>query len=318
MGCPILLTRDVSGTAHAFLNICRHRAAKLAPEGCGSKTGRFICPYHGWSYDLDGALRHIPDQDNSFPGSVPARLGLVPLPVEERHGFLWVVPSPHTQDSVGGISVQHFLGPSLSAELASYRYAEHSFYREESWHGDFNWKCGVEQFMENYHFAFLHRNSTNRIFYHNVMAWKQFRDHFRAIAPKRTISDLATQDEDSWDIRPHATILYTVFPLSVFFIEKSILSLLQIFPEAVGRSRVHVTYLVKDGDVNRRNFWEENIRLFKTAVLEDLGTCADMQKNFAAAPESKVLFGRSEAALHHYRLSVTEALARRGVAAAGS
>src|SRR5262249_38850931 len=76
-GVPILLVRDRRGTARAFLNVCRHRGAKVA-QGCGNAKA-FACPYHAWSYDLSGRLTFVPDERN-FPGLEPERRGLRPLP----------------------------------------------------------------------------------------------------------------------------------------------------------------------------------------------------------------------------------------------
>ena len=57
-GVPILIARGSDGRLRAFLNVCRHRGAKVA-QGCGS-AGAFTCPYHGWTYGNDGALRGLP------------------------------------------------------------------------------------------------------------------------------------------------------------------------------------------------------------------------------------------------------------------
>jgi nitrite reductase/ring-hydroxylating ferredoxin subunit len=89
-GVPILVVRGNDGRARAFQNVCRHRGARVA-EGCGRQKN-FVCPYHGWTYGLEGQLRGIPDQRN-FPGVEPEAHGLVPLPMAERHGMLWVRPS---------------------------------------------------------------------------------------------------------------------------------------------------------------------------------------------------------------------------------
>ncbi len=64
-GVPILLSRGRDGKLRAFLNVCRHRGAKVA-DGCG-RAQVFSCPYHAWTYDLSGRLMGIPDEAQ-FPG----------------------------------------------------------------------------------------------------------------------------------------------------------------------------------------------------------------------------------------------------------
>ena len=93
----ILLTRDADGQAHAFLNYCRHRGAEPA-AGCGNRK-TFSCPYHGWTYDTKGQLVGMPLRDR-YEGLDLSQLGLVELPSEERHGFIWVVLQPDVKIDV--------------------------------------------------------------------------------------------------------------------------------------------------------------------------------------------------------------------------
>src|SRR5882762_10693483 len=84
-GRPILLVRDKNGVVRAFLNACRHRGVKLA-EGCGNGAG-FTCPYHGWSYNNDGALIGVPSRQAFEPSQLR---GLIALPVAEQIGVIVV------------------------------------------------------------------------------------------------------------------------------------------------------------------------------------------------------------------------------------
>src|SRR5690606_40935192 len=63
VGGPVLLTRDQHGELHAFANYCRHRGAQLA-EGAGRRQ-RLVCPYHAWSFGLDGSLLRAPGMERS-------------------------------------------------------------------------------------------------------------------------------------------------------------------------------------------------------------------------------------------------------------
>src|SRR5689334_6180219 len=88
VGRSVLITRDEDGVAHAFLNYCRHRGAEPA-HGCGNAR-RFTCPYHAWVYDTRGQLVGMPLRDRHDRLALDD-YGLVELPSEERHGFVWVV-----------------------------------------------------------------------------------------------------------------------------------------------------------------------------------------------------------------------------------
>ena len=112
-GVPILVLRGRDGKLRAFLNVCRHRGAKVA-QGCG-KARMFVCPYHAWTYDLDGKVRGIPDE-RCFPGVRPERSTLTALPLCEKHGLVWVIPTP-AATAQPSFDIDPWLG-GLGPELA--------------------------------------------------------------------------------------------------------------------------------------------------------------------------------------------------------
>src|ERR1700689_1250176 len=111
-GVPILLARDKNGKLGGFLNVCRHRGARVA-NGSGSGEKDFRCPYHGWCYGLDGALIARPDEP-SFAAAARETHGLRPLPVVEKYGMIWVSPDPEAR-----FDVDTMLG-GMAGDLAAY------------------------------------------------------------------------------------------------------------------------------------------------------------------------------------------------------
>jgi nitrite reductase/ring-hydroxylating ferredoxin subunit len=150
LGRSILISRGADGVARAFLNYCRHRGARPA-EGCGNAR-RFACPYHAWTYDSAGQLVGIPGQAG-FTGVDPADHGLVELPSEERHGFVWAVLTAGAP-----IDVATHLGP-LDDELARWSYASYGYLTEREFSSEVNWKNALEAFAEGYHFPYVHGES---------------------------------------------------------------------------------------------------------------------------------------------------------------
>ncbi|RLA51880.1 MAG: aromatic ring-hydroxylating dioxygenase subunit alpha, partial [Gammaproteobacteria bacterium] len=156
---PILLVRGDDGVARAFINMCSHRGAPVA-HGCGRAAG-FTCQYHAWSYDRAGALKAIPDQRN-FPGIEPREHGLIPLPLVERHGMIWVLPDPAGKIDLDG----HLQG--MQKEMQDYQLQNYVHYEGRVLHRDINWKMPIDTFLEPYHFASLHKNTVAPIFYGNL------------------------------------------------------------------------------------------------------------------------------------------------------
>ena len=153
VGRSLLITRDDNGVAHAFLNYCRHRGAEPA-HGCGNSR-RFTCPYHAWVYDTRGQLVGMPLRDR-HDGIELADYGLVELPSEERHGFVWVVLQRD-----GAIDVAAHLG-ELDDEIGRlgcdkmYYYPSHEEARIDA-----SWKSVAEGLLEGIHVPIVHAQTFN-------------------------------------------------------------------------------------------------------------------------------------------------------------
>ena len=147
-GAGVLLARGTDGRARAFANTCRHRGHELL--GVGEETTRrtVLCPYHAWTYDLDGSLRAAPGfrEHTEFR---PAEHGLVELPLESWHGFLFVNGSgdaPPFAEHVGALG--ELVAPYQPARLVPL--ASHAY--------DLacNWKVVLENYHECYHCPLIH------------------------------------------------------------------------------------------------------------------------------------------------------------------
>lgn len=162
-GMPVILVRGKSGEVNAFYNTCRHRGRKLVDEPCRHRKV-LTCPYHGWSYDLDGALRATPHfggyQKPSVPGFDKNAFGLKPVRATQWHDWLLVNldgNAPSFEEQVSPI-VQRVMDWDFRAEgydLTSLRHVG-TIEFGEIWG---NWKIVVENFIEPYHVPFVHSYS---------------------------------------------------------------------------------------------------------------------------------------------------------------
>jgi Rieske 2Fe-2S family protein len=144
----VLLVRTVDGTLGAFANVCRHRGHELL--ACGEQTSHSViqCPYHAWSYELDGALRVAPRFDG-VPNFDPARLGLIALRVHEWGGFVFV------NVSGDAVAFGDHLG-DLAAILAPYELDRLVPAATHHYELSGNWKLVHENYHECYHCPLIH------------------------------------------------------------------------------------------------------------------------------------------------------------------
>ncbi|MGH7339496.1 MAG: Rieske 2Fe-2S domain-containing protein, partial [Candidatus Rokuibacteriota bacterium] len=149
VGVPLLIVRDEEGAIRAFSNSCRHRGTAVA-EGEGH-CQYFRCPYHSWTYGLDGTLVRAPHMERAA-GFDPRQYPLVPVRLETWAGFLFVTFSPEAP------SLGDYLG-DLPEKLESYRLEGMAVVRRKSHEMACNWKLFAENAMEELHIPTVHRKT---------------------------------------------------------------------------------------------------------------------------------------------------------------
>jgi glycine betaine catabolism A len=146
----VLLARGDDGALRGFFNVCRHRGHELLPCGAGGVNRRAIrCPYHAWVYGLDGTLRSNPKFDE-LDADDPVHDGLVPVRVEEWHGWVFVNASGDAPP------LPEHLGPTLEHLLARYRPEDLLPAATHTYEVAANWKSIVENYHECYHCTQIH------------------------------------------------------------------------------------------------------------------------------------------------------------------
>src|SRR6187200_258551 len=147
-GVPIVVVRDKEGGLRAFLNTCRHRGS-LVCEGEGRRE-TLQCPYHAWTYGLDGALRAAPRSDRE-PGFDKTELGLVPVSVDSWGPFVFANPDSEAAPLAETLGELPQLVTASGLDLSSLRFLQRTSGEYEA-----NWKICSENFLECYHCQVAH------------------------------------------------------------------------------------------------------------------------------------------------------------------
>jgi Rieske 2Fe-2S family protein len=296
-GVSILVARGADGVLRGFLNSCRHRGVRLVRE---EKTcpKAFVCPYHGWTYGLDGALRHVPHA-SSF-GDLAGR-DLVPVRIEERHGIVWASLDARAPD------VATLLG-DLDEELGALGLDRHVALRSHVSEQRGNWKMLMEGFLEGYHIRNLHRASVYPFFLDARAVAERVGPHVRAATARRA----AREAKDGMPTRDLATPSYTIFPATTLILHPDWTSLVVVQPLATDRFLWSHTQLVAEApssDAARAHF-ERSFTLIQGSVFdaEDLHMCAEAQKGLETGANDTFLFGRLESPALWFHESVRDAL----------
>lgn len=289
-GRSILLTRDQEGDVAAMLNVCAHRGARIA-SSCG-EGARLTCPYHGWTYHLDGRL--AARRRSEFFVDV-AEDNLTAVPVLEQNGMVWVSATPG--ETIGGDLLS-----GAEVELDPFDLGSFRLFDSIEFERPMNWKQPIETFAETYHLATLHRTSLDPWLFSDNSVFDAFGNHGRMIAVRRSIEELDDTPRDQWDLLPHATIIYFIQPNTVMIHQRDHIELIRSNPGSdPNTARMSVSFYIPPDSPHPDEYWEKNFQiLLDVTDAEDFTTAAAAQQGFYSGAFESIVIGRNEPALQHY------------------
>jgi phenylpropionate dioxygenase-like ring-hydroxylating dioxygenase large terminal subunit len=145
---PVVVTRDKDGEVHALINVCRHRG-HLVASGAGNRAS-LQCPYHAWTYDLDGTLRKAPRSERE-PSFDAEAFSLLPVQIDSWGPLLFVNPDPDAAplaDALGPLP-GHVESAGVDVDRLAFR-------ERNEWEIASDWKIAVENYLECYHCPVAH------------------------------------------------------------------------------------------------------------------------------------------------------------------
>jgi len=145
----IVITRNDENEISAFYNVCQHRGNKIVTLESGSFS-KVSCPYHGWTYGLDGTLEHVPDRELFKEGVPCEEKSLKPVKVSVWAGLVFINMDENSS------SLETFLGPIVD-QLKPYKFEKMNLVKHQTVSLlETNWKTVRDNFLEQYHVDFIH------------------------------------------------------------------------------------------------------------------------------------------------------------------
>jgi phenylpropionate dioxygenase-like ring-hydroxylating dioxygenase large terminal subunit len=308
-GVPVLVARGTDGVLRAFLNVCRHRGAQLVGQPCG-KASTFSCPYHRWTYGLEGQLRGMP-QPFGFDDVDRADLGLVELQAMEHFGLIWVVPSVQKHQ----VDISAWTAP-LAEYLGGLDLGSHHVFRKWSLNRKMGWRIALEGFQENYHFCSAHATTACSGYLDNQSLFRHFSPHWRHAVPMPSVLELKDQDPMSWEYRPHFMDQNYLFPANFVQVMTDHVYVHTIMPTGPGTCVFQCMMIVAEEPKTEKaeRYWKKNYDLVRVVFNEDFEIGEGIQRGLDAGANSHFTFGKYEVGLHHSQQSIDDALAGKIVA----
>lgn len=231
---PLIIIRGLDGRLSARANICRHRMMRLI-EGRGN-TRKFTCPYHAWTYNLEGQLvgaAHM-DKTSCFTKS---EIQLPAVRCEEYLGWIYVCLDPDIEPVADRLS-------DLTDMLLPYNMQDYLTIFTEDHVWETNWKCLTENFMEGYHLPVAHRDTVGGHFLveeTHFDARGSFPHFTSQLFVKTGTAPVGTAHPDNKSLTGkwrNISVMPTVFPSHMYVLAPDHLWYLALQPEGPGRTRI--------------------------------------------------------------------------------
>ncbi|MDB4120435.1 aromatic ring-hydroxylating dioxygenase subunit alpha [Gammaproteobacteria bacterium] len=294
---PLLVVRGEDGEVRAFINACRHRGMQVA-NGSGCKKKAFVCPYHAWTYSLEGKLKRIPGEDG-FPDLNKDDHGLVEVSAIEKGGIVYV-----QQD--GQIDIN-----SLE-QCLNYFTDDQEMFQQGEVTDKANWKLLTETLLEGYHIKSLHRDTFYPYGLDNINLVETFGPNSRVIFPFKRIEKLRDLQPNERKIKGTVTAVYHLFPnASVSLLSKhSNLTIME--PIAPNQVKL-VTYLMtnpetKGSTANLEDARRDALFVNESGQDEDREAARAIQETVTAPANTHLTFGYFEKAIVNFHSHLSKHL----------
>ena len=270
-GEPIVVVRGSDGVLRGFFNVCRHHAAAVMTEAEG-RANNLRCPYHGWTYSLEGGLKGTPD----FAGVCEfdrAANGLVPVETALWENWVFV------KLERGGPSLEEFLGADLIGQMRLLGLDGLHWMKRRHYTVDCNWKVFVDNYLDGgYHVPHLHKGLDSVLDYSNYTIENGAR-HCLQSSPM--VSE-GTEAQTGNVRKGERALYYWIYPNFMINWYEGVMDTNIVCPRGVDRTEVIFDFYFADVSEQAREHNLASIEVGHRIQDEDLGICKSVQRGLAS------------------------------------
>jgi choline monooxygenase len=264
-GEPLVIVRGTDSKLRAFFNVCRHHAAAVATAPCGVAQ-LLRCPYHGWTYSLDGSLKGTPE----FAGVCNfdrAENGLLPVRVETWENFIFVNLDQQAP------ALEEYLG-DLPQRLAPLSVSSLGFFARKSYTLACNWKVYVDNYLDGgYHVPHLHKGLNSVLDYSEYTI--ENGEHYALQSSPLVASQDASVAHTRTGDRAYYYWLYPNFMINIY---QGVMDTNLVLPRGTDRCQVVFDFFFADTSAEKIQYNEESVAVSDRVQAEDVDICESVQR----------------------------------------
>ena len=295
-GKPLLVSRTRNDEFKVFVNACQHKGAKLVEDCAVHNKGRMVCPYHAWTYGIDGKLIGVA-RSEMFEGIVKSERGLKELPSRVWGGVIYAQLD-------GGAPDFSQLHPQIAEDFTALGIADAHVYDRKVFELKANWKVVLEPFLEGYHVQRLHAASIGAQFTDAPTITDSFGVNVRQVSGRAGYEPAMLDDDPESNVHKLVTYAYTAFPNVVVVTSQYYISVMVLMPRDVDHTTVHY-YMLTPGPATTAKAAEVFQRSYELIISvfggEDFRAAEICQAGLSAGvPDNTVYCGLESTIVRYY------------------